>query len=521
MHDEARAMILKTLQGIEEDLIRRVDLARMNALLGLADPALVLPSPGVGLMALQARRPIRTGPSTLLRSLEPICAEGEVLLAPVEPEITIHPWQVRRATWQVPGSLTPEAGQVERPLVPRLQVELVCPEDSVGSAGWLSLHVAGPEGLRWALARARVYFAGLRLPSRSIAPPSLANDATGSPLSVTLHHLQELSENLLLVEIPQQLASRTELTLELFFPEGLRLADLGREPVALANVYPVWNSLACRAPAFHEIDAATRERGNRFVHPLVPSALGTAWRAWSLVRVGAAVDARLTLSDFHLAYLPAEGLLPDSAPTSLAARAASMGRHGAAGLTLIPCVVLSVADRERLDRTHARLELAYRATMGTRTGAVPAGAEFRVIETTGSPGHQEAAGRLVTGMLGASDGLLGDLSDGREVRNLAALHPGAGRGTIGELIHLFERAFGNDLELVDERDLLRFDGTVANAPLVLRVRTRQPALPPAERAALVRSCGALLGRYLAVHEKTQLRVVEHLDLETNLALTNR
>lgn len=529
----ALEIVHRTLEAIETEVLRRWQLAQVNAMLAQADPALVLPSPSVALLGVKARESMVLFPTIAFRSLEPLSMAGEALLTPVECGAEVHPWTVRDASFRA----TPEEleNHVGRPLAPTLSVTLERPNDSAASPGWLSLFVPGGEIVRWGLSQALTYSGDVRLICRAAAAPAAMRDATASRLSAALELLESLSANLLQIEIPPRLVEQTEMRIDIFLPDGISAAALPPAPQVQSNVLPVWNSLDCRSPGFPEFSRALGVDGPRLVHPLVPVALSSDWKAWSLMRVGAAADARFRVPNYHLAYLPVDERSEDgsrSTETLLADRSRRC--------VLRPCVMLPREARERLDREGHRLDIAYRATQGGLVSDLPAGAEFQMIDLSGLHLRESIAGRLATASAGGSDGVLGDM-EGKGIATLAALRPYSSRRTVADLMAFFERSFGQDLTLVDGRDLLRGvvgeraiesmvqprgflgmsgsqsvgrqshagrrESCVASA-LHVRVRFREPGRPAVEKAALLRACEALLGRYLLAQECCDLKVVE-------------
>ena len=72
----------------------------------------------------------------------------------------------------------------------------------------------------------------------------------------------------------------------------------------------------------------------------------------------------------------------------------------------------------------------------------------------------------------------------------------AERRTVGDVASILHRFFGDQLRLVDERDLLRRSPLDASWPVLVRVAVRRPERRAAEREALLRAAQRLLEYYL-------------------------
>jgi hypothetical protein len=292
-----------------------------------------------------------------------------------------------------------------------------------------------------------------------------------------------MSSELLLVDLPREIATRARPVLDIHMEEGF--ATGGLCPVVTANVFPVWNSVACRYPAFPEAEQVISRTRGRLVHPLQPLAMGSSWRAWSVLRVGAAGDSGLVATDdtrrsergYHLAYLPH----------------GSVGRVQSEARRILGIVLEPTLARE-LERRDQRLAVDYLSTMGSAANGIPAGAEFQLIDTTGTPGRHRVLGRFLSRSFGAHDGLAGSAACVGD-DDLAAVLPASESRTVGQAAAALRQAFGAEFGLVDEADLVRRATGTTIAPLHVRVRFRD-SRPVLERRALLRAGQAFLERYL-------------------------
>src|SRR5207249_892198 len=93
-----------------------------------------------------------------------------------------------------------------------------------------------------------------------------------------------------------------------------------------------------------------------------------------------------------------------------------------------------------------------------------------------------ASCRLLGEALGGSDGLSGAVSTTDAGELTAFLGPGRTR-SVNDVQTMVRERFGDEIELVDAWDLLRWSEEGSGDPLLVRVRFLRAHRPPAERRA--------------------------------------
>ena len=495
-------VVISTLARIENQLIERARLSQLNALLALGDPAFVLPSPAVALVALQAGSTITIDAQQALRSLNPIGVDGEVLLTPVFPNATVHPWTVVSTEWLTEDARGAEVAPARREalrVVKGCRVVLGRPAGSSISDGALSLHFDLGESYRGSLDRT-IVTSGQTTCRVTTLPGAVRLLASGADrLGPAHHYIGCLARNILLLDLTDVPENLREVPLEIRFPHALPVPMETAAPRVTANAIIAWNSVDCSYPEQSAFEQSVSETRHRCVHPLSTRHIGPAWRAWSVERVGlaghahSAFVARNTMagsesdgSEMH--YYMACAPLPNTAAESEARL-----RNPDERATL--SVVIPRDTRILLDERREHLRVAFRSTEGARANGIPADSEFQLIELSGLPTPARVTGHLMTTSWGGHDGIAADLLGEEPIERLHAFFPRAPR-SVGDVATLVEHIFGNALELVDPADLVRFGAADRAEPLMVRVRFKPPFRSRPERAALLEACQSVLADYL-------------------------
>jgi hypothetical protein len=279
-----------------------------------------------------------------------------------------------------------------------------------------------------------------------------------------------------------------------------------------ASVTPVWNSLNCRYPSSWNVEQAVSNI-NRTVHPLDASDLGSVWLPWDISYAGAADDAKIKFSwmcpvkptlfgkngdlGFHLSFVPVE------TPT----------RAGTEDGPPMLSVVLTKEAREMLDESRKRLRIDFQATTGAIANGLPAGTEFQLIDLAEIPMPERVTGTLVGDTWGGTDGLLSFLDHDVISDHIRAVIPTRTWRSVGDVSRILEQAYGHELQMVDERDLLRGEHGNEVRPLTVRVAFRQPARDRQYRDTLLTSCNRFLNRYLSLSNVGDVVLAEAYDGE--------
>lgn len=491
---EPRDPVMTALQLLEQKLLRIAHTSQINALLTLGDPSLVLPSPALALLAVEAAGSCSLD-QAVFRSVEPLGPDGEILFAPLAGGTAVHPWRVTSCAWS-DASGEDAADGVRSGVIIHLDRD----DRSMALPGWLSLAVDAGPMTPYVLSCARAYGAGHLLASRR--PQNPIGVASLEPQGPRPLHfeLDALLEQVADVYLPGAVIGEKTLAIELRFAEPIPAPPGDRGPAAVANAVAVWNSLPARYPDFFDVEQSVSATTHRRLHPLQPRSLGCRWRPWAISRL--ALPGSVPTAGqpppavvHHVAYTPQDG------------------RDRLASLSIV---------LDRAPQVGENLIVDYLATTGTVANNVPAGAEFRAIGWGGAPVPRGVAGRIHTGSFGGHDGFgVGDaeILDADEIRALLRLTE---RRTIGDVASVLNRFFGDQLRLVDESDLLRRSPLDASWPVLARVAIRRPERRVAEREVLLRAAQRLLEHYLRHDAVGGIELVEvESDEEVTYAAADR
>jgi hypothetical protein len=492
-----------TAEGMLDQAVHRASarletvaaVAQHNALLSLADPALVLPSPAMGLLVVEPMESRRLGPQHRFRSMGHAGPAGDLLFTALDPSFEVQPWRVRSTRWIGPACVA-HANRIE-PGRLAVGIELRLERDPAVPCGpgWLALFLEGGPCLAWALESCAVRSNEARLRARRATEAITAAGAMPAASWPAWHVVGALTTQLLHVEIPLALVRDPQLVLQIDFSEPILASD---GPRAESNVALVWNSLAHVHPDPLDVESRVSQRRDQHVFPLVPRSLGPRWAPWVVDHVRP-TDARSSLAP----HLPdARGIAGDDPEYRLRFVPAS-DTQSAPQLS----VVLGPRGRERLDRSSQRLEVSFRATQGAAARHVPANTSFELVDRADAFGSGIASCRLLGDTLGGSDGLGGAVSNSDPSELVAFLAPGRTR-TVTDVQVVLRHRFGDEIELVDAWDLLRATDEPAGGSLTVRIRFLRAHRPPAERRAILEACGSFLRHYLGSAPWTELRLVD-------------
>jgi hypothetical protein len=275
-----------------------------------------------------------------------------------------------------------------------------------------------------------------------------------------------------------------------------------------ANVVPAWNSRDAVYPAPTQYEQAISESPARRLHPLSAEDLGPAWIPWNLREVGGSSDARLRIE-------PLRSSSRAETPTFQLAmspeRTDGARRNGSNQERSILSVVLGVRARRLLDDRGQRLRVVYRATTGSRvngiTGTGESPVEFELEDRFGVAGSGRVLAELVGSIWGGVDGWTAPSCADLDDLGVEALIAGGTR-SVADVSSILERCYGNELELVDERDLLRSSGSSVQRPLAVRVRSVRPERDARERRLVRRSCRHFLEHYLAATSHGGIELID-------------
>ena len=503
--DRLLSVTAETLKRIEERLMQRVRLSQINALLAWADPAFVLPTPAVGLMAVESPSSWKPPSGTVFRALEITGSGVEPVFCPVLPDFEAHPWSVRSVSLlPAEGPASPTmTGTLSKGL--RLALERTPASSCRG--GFLFLHLDADALLLWGLGRPRASCGGNPLRCARVRLPRSFIGRTTASSGSAYAQLAALTRGLFRIRVPQELAATLRFELDLHFEERLVLANDVSMPTAVANVAMVWNSIDCRYPDESAAGQSIAEVDGRRVHPLDPSGLGSDWAAWSVARAGAVDRGDIAMEHessglfastpdgekalFHLAYKPSEGSGTDTP-------------HARPSLSL----VLSEEARQNLDLAEARLSVEYRATTGAAANGIRRGTEFHVVDPAGIPARERVIGRLVSESWGGGDGLTPSSLDDLPFDAIHALLPVGRERTIGDVSRILAARFGDVLELVHEEDFLCVETGGRVHPLDVRVRFLRQDMGSLEKRQALDSCESFLREYLQGQLLPPLHVIE-------------
>jgi len=477
--------------------------SRVNALLALADPALVLPSPALGLIAVEPVSSRSLGPSHRFRSLGHAGPWGEIVLTALDPAFEAHPWRIERCSWIDESGSEPRSRATEARIAGGVEL---CLERDAGTPcgpGWLSLHLEGGPWLAWALETA-LATAGERPLGFESATESLTRARGALPPHAwpSWHEIGELAQGVRLVQVPSGLIGETRLVLRLHFAEPI---PVPAEPEAHANVALVWNSLAHLYPDPAEIAARVSQERRQMVHRLSTRSVGPGWVPWSVDRVRPAdehvglggVVSRFGGEPFGLGEEYRLAFAPESFdPTQPGMRAAAMS------------VVLTPSGRRRLDRRDQRLHVDFRVTQGEAGNHVAAGTSFELVDAADPFGGGVASGKSLVETLGGSDGLPASLAATEDLDVVQALMPCGRARSVTDVMGALHLRFGDELELVNAWDLLRTSTLDETEPLAIRVRFARTHRPRHERRIVLRACESFLNQYLGPTATGGLRLVD-------------
>lgn len=497
-------LVVATLRRFEERLLERAASSEINAILSAGDPLLVLPAPAVALAEVRSSHTRTLLPRSVFRTVEPLGTEGDVLFSPISDTEEVHPWRVERCAWR----LTSDEKSNRTGFASGLRLTLARERATVARSGWLSLRFEGAPLLPWAVEHARVECRGRRLAAR---PGALPDDPLGTLLprgGVSRHLFDEMTRGMLRVQLPEATSEPLELVIDLYFEESIPI-EAGIAPIGRANVLPIWNSVECSYPAETSYEQATSETVSRHLHMLDPSDLGRSWSAWAVTWVGHSGGARPIIggerpaSESTDSWLKYRLVVREREPDPRERREI-YGTEGRSRSRL--AVLLSHEARCRLDETGRQLRARYRATTGACANGLPGGTDLQLVEFPVSQLQDPVFGELVGATSGGVDAFFPTSVDQAEsVR--AVLEPDRTR-TVGDTTLVFSRYFGTELELIDERDLLRSGSSSAPEVLSVRVRFVRAGRAARERQAILRAAQGFLASYLAERSPVRLRLVE-------------
>jgi hypothetical protein len=479
-------------EGFGRASVRLADItavAQWNAMLALTDPELVLPSPAMGLLAVEPARTRALAPEDRFRSLGYASHLGEVLFTALDAGFEVHPWRVASAVWRLETG--DDAAATGERLAQGLVIRLERAPETLAGPGWLSLHLEGGPWLEWALEGATVSVGGrpaaIRRGTESLTG-ARARDATGAEALPgqawpMWHTVGAMAAGLLSIQIPRERVADTKLVVDVQFTESI---PAEADPEAMTNVGLVWNSLFHGCPEPGEIAERASQPRDRWVFPLSTRSLGAGWMPWRVDRVRP-TDDRAPMRP------RTSGPLPGHAPDHLLAflPAADGDDHGSPRLS----VVLTRSGRERLDRGDQRLQIAFRATQGGAANHVPAGTPFELV-TGGDPFATALAPcRMLIETFGGADGPAA-IPETTAAGTMRALLPRPRVRSATDVREVLRMRFPQELELVDAWDLLPWDGPASGEPLSVRVRFLRPHRPARERRVMLAAAGSFLRQYL-------------------------
>jgi hypothetical protein len=508
-NDDVTDVLLRTLDKMGAEIDRAGALSRLNAILSLADPRLVLPSPAVGLLSLETRQAQRCAPGALFRSSEPLGSAGEALFSPIQTDTIVLPWRVVKAEWirpTAPGCSEAEASDV---LVSGLALELERTGSQAHADAPLRLLVDGDDLVQWGLDSARATLEGDPVEVARPRPPSGLFSGLIRHAGPVHYAIDALFGRLLDVPLSGNLSKHPRLRLDLHFGESIPVDRQAKPPDVWTNVVPVWNSVESTYPALNEIQQAVSEASQRISHPLRTHHLGPHWKVFDLLRAGPSNDGSWNLArrdSDRTDVLSERSVLLSYAPGAHEENWTAWTRGGEPSVDLH--VVLTPEARKKLDRLGARLAVRYRSTTGARANGLPSEAEFRLVSPFGLPPGEEIFGCLVGTTWAGYDGISLDFMAEAGAEALRALLPVGFTRTVEDLTVLFRTRFGDTLALVDEFDLLRYERDDGRARLDVRVRFLDAARPWRERRAILAACQAYLNRYLAAQPWAHVSLVE-------------
>ena len=472
--------ITRALDRIEARLLEAARRTWRSAVLATGDSSIILPCPGIGLLALSPGPSAALGAGLPLRSVQAVGSAGEVDVETLE-DTWVQPFTLRACAW-IAG-----AGE----LVHGLRLVLETNEANGSVSGRLSCWLETDETPGDVFARARATWNGRPVGCRGGTVPRRGlKGAVVNELHPVRAHVDALGDHRVSIDVPTAPVTGGEIVVELRFDEPVVAT---RPPRIVLNAVVVWNSAARVSPDPREVSLHVLGAGGRGIRPLHPRPAGGRWRAWHVEGVtdrgqDAGMAGPLT---WHLAFVD---------PARL--------RGAFAGEPPVLAVVLDSAS-EVGGPEHGPVEVAYYATTGREADHVRVGDEFACDRDPDPMGRRELRGTIVRRLLGASDGLdiAGHGGDGE--MPLEALLPRGRRRTVGEARWIFERVFGGVLDLVDEEDFVRpaipRDGV---RELVIRVRFRDRTSSPADRRAVLRAATVVLARDLRISAASGFRIVE-------------
>lgn len=500
--DQAVSLVVEALQRTEVGLQRLAALSARNALLQLADADLVLPSPAAGLMRFESPASCRPGVGLLLRSVEPLGAEGEMYLACLDDRVELHPWRLETTRWVV--AATPRSRRAGGAGASQaVGIDIVLSRSATCLPGWLRMRIDAGPVVRWALARAKFTAEGMPLRVRH-GDASMDRGLLGAPLGSTLPgRLHALNQDLLEIGLPAMLVDRTTLHIEIRFPQPSPV--VAGEPRVDVNVLAVWNSVPCRYPDVTEIGQAVSEARHRDLHPLVPRCLGSSWQAWRVSRVGGARSRDLAFARRG----PSRGEPDDVDGYDLAhvREHSNRPRFGTNPARPVLAVVLSRGARGRLDAAEEGLSIHYEATLGARANCLPESTEFEGVAHLAAADREDLRGYLVGTTWGGCDGYLEAEGGSADAEVLGALLHQVGSRTVADVEAVVRRFYGHLVDIVSSRDLLQW-GAARSGAAVLRVRFVERGLAAGQRADILQSLEIFLSRYLRDQTPDGLRVLE-------------
>jgi hypothetical protein len=494
--DLADRILTATLDRIETRLTAIAGAGRLNAMLSLADPALVLPSPSLALMEVDSPATLHLGEGHVFRSLDPIGRDGEAVLTPIGTQAPVHPWKVRGASWMAErdGGTRTKAIAPGGGLAGGIRILLERGEGTTAAAGTLTVAIEGGPGLFGALERAYVSWNGTPLLS---GRPRGGGVCLGGDLPAVTgplhHHVMALAEGLLEIELTRPTAVDRASSLEIHFEDPVPRSSSLR---VRTNVIPVWNSVTRRYPHASDAEQAMSEARHSLVHPLDLGSLGSPWKAWDVIRLVGGRDEPLRKAssvrrggqasgEYSLSYVPSPN-----------------GRRRS-----VLSIVLSPEARARLDQQGRGVAAEFRVTTGADGNGWVAGTPFELIDTSGLPLAGRVTGSLVGRSWGGRDGVCPESCDG-DMASVQALLPVGQARSVADAARMLAETFGSELHLVDEWDLLRRDLDGTALPLTVRIRFLVPDRSSQERRPILLSCGRYLARYLGNQAAGGVRVVD-------------
>jgi hypothetical protein len=210
------------------------------------------------------------------------------------------------------------------------------------------------------------------------------------------------------------------------------------------------------------------------------------------------------MGTFHLAYVRTGGRWGEDRFSSSAPRKPLGENESQTFLS----VVLSPEARAVLDREGKHLAVEFRVTTGRAANGIPDGTEFQVIDTTGLPLMDRIIGRSIGDSWGGSDGASAAVSDCSCVGYVQSFFPSGYVRTIGDVLRIVEQCYGRDLEVVDERDLLRSPENTETTSLLVRVRFKRIGRDEREKRVVLASCQQFVNRYLFGNFSGEVQLVD-------------